>query len=260
MEDHPSFDRADYPLLGLRLESWTGLLFVSFDDEAAPLARQLESFPDLSRFRLGELSLVERRSYDVEANWKAVGENYGECYHCPLAHPHLNRVSDYRNAGRSFQGPFFNGGPMALNPDCNTMTLSGRTDRPTLTEVEDDRRSAHYFHLYPSLLLSVLPDFVLVHSLWPVDPGRTRVVCDWLFPAETVERDDFDPSDAVEFWDLTNRQDWELCARVQLGVRSRGHRPGPFNELEVCVRTFGRWYLDYMESSPGLGRNPSSTV
>ena len=37
----------------------------------------------------------------------------------------------------------------------------------------------------------------------------------------------FNPSDAVEFWDMTNRQDWHICEQGQLGVRSRVYRPGP---------------------------------
>lgn len=246
MERHAAFRRQDFPLLAVRLDSWMGLLFANLDRKAGPLADQLDGMPDLSRFRLGELRRVERKVYDVEADWKLIGENYGECYHCPLAHPHLNRVSDYRNVGWSFRGGFFNGGPMEINEGFNTLTMSGKTDRPPLTDLEEDHRRVHYYHLFPGTFLSVLPDYALVHTLWPVAAGKTRVVSDWLFPAATADAEGFDPSDAVEFWHLTNQQDWELCARVQLGIRSRGHRPGPYSELEGCVHTFDAWYRDYM--------------
>ncbi|HEX9731508.1 MAG TPA: aromatic ring-hydroxylating dioxygenase subunit alpha [Thermoanaerobaculia bacterium] len=246
MEKNACFRKDDFPLVSVRAESRTGLLFVNLDDGAPPLSRQLAGLPDLSRFRLGELRRVERLAYDVEADWKLVGENYGECYHCPLAHPHLNRVSDYRNVGWSFHGEFFNGGPMELNAGFNTLTMTGKTDRPPLTDREEDHRRVHYYHFFPGTFLSVLPDYALVHTLWPVAAGKTRVLTDWLFPDETVARDGFDASDAVEFWHLTNQQDWELCARVQLGIRSRGHRPGPYSELEGCVHTFDAWYQDYM--------------
>ena len=55
---------------------------------------------------------------------------------------------------------------------------------------------------------------------------------------------DFDPSDMVEFWDVTNRQDWKLCEGAQLGALSRGYRPGPYQPSEDCVHTFDRWYAD----------------
>jgi Rieske 2Fe-2S family protein len=55
-----------------------------------------------------------------------------------------------------------------------------------------------------------------------------------------VARAEFDPSFAVDFWDLTNRQDWAACEGVQRGLASRGYRAGPFGEDEDAVATFVR--------------------
>ena len=85
---------------------------------------------------------------------------------------------------------------------------------------------------------------MLVHTAWPLAPDRTRVVCEWLFTEAAVGAKDFDPSDVVDFWDLTNRQDWALCERTQAGVSSRGYRPGPYQSSEDCVHIFDRWYAD----------------
>lgn len=240
-EKKPGFERGEHGLVVLRLEEWMGFLFVTFDAQAPPLKEQLAGLPDLSRFPLAGLRLLEQRVYDVEANWKVLCENYGECYHCPLAHPQLNRVSDFRNVGWSVRGEFWNGGPMRLNDEFNTLSTSGRSDRPLLTEAPEDRGFVQYFHFYPGFFLSIAPDYAMTHTLWPLAPDRTRVVCDWLFP-EGVS----DASDVVEFWDLTNRQDWELCARVQQGTGSRGYLQGPYHDLELCVYTFDTWYLEFM--------------
>jgi Rieske 2Fe-2S family protein len=75
-----------------------------------------------------------------------------------------------------------------------------------------------------------------------VAPGRTRIVCEWLFTREAVSMPGFDPKDMVEFWDVTNRQDWTLCEGAQLGTASRGYRPGPYQPAEDCVHTFDDWY------------------
>lgn len=90
-------------------------------------------------------------------------------------------------------------------------------------------------------------DYVLTHTVWPLAVDRSSVVCEWFFAADEMERADFDPSDAVEFWDLTNLQDWKLCEGVQRGVRSRGHRPGRYQSQEDCVFFFDQWYLESME-------------
>jgi hypothetical protein len=48
----------------------------------------------------------------------------------------------------------------------------------------------------------------------------------------------FDPSDAVDFWDLTNRQDWAVCERQQEGTRSRSYVPGRYSLMEDMVHSF----------------------
>ena len=41
----------------------------------------------------------KRIDYDVAANWKAIVENYSECYHCPGVHPQLNQITPYNLGG-----------------------------------------------------------------------------------------------------------------------------------------------------------------
>ena len=53
----------------------------------------------------------------------------------------------------------------------------------------------------------------------------------------------FDPADAVDFWDLTNRQDWELSDRAQAGIASAGYRPGPYSHREDMLIAFDRWVV-----------------
>jgi Rieske 2Fe-2S family protein len=42
----------------------------------------------------------------------------------------------------------------------------------------------------------------------------------------------------VEFWDVTNRQDWAACESVQRGVSSPAYRPGPLGYQEGSVAHF----------------------
>ncbi len=38
-------------------------------------------------------------TYEVDANWKFIAENYSECYHCPGIHPQLNKLTPYDLGG-----------------------------------------------------------------------------------------------------------------------------------------------------------------
>jgi Rieske 2Fe-2S family protein len=138
---------------------------------------------------------------------------------------------------------------MDLASACTTMSLTGVTARPPIPGLSDrDHRSVYYYTVLPNLWLSLHPDYVMSHTIWPLDVGRTRVVCDWYFHPSAAQADGFDPSDAVEFWDLVNRQDWRACERVQAGIGSRGFLGGRFSDLEATIHTIdailARSYLE----------------
>ena len=51
--------------------------------------------PDARPLPAGRAGRGARIVYEVDANWKAIAENYSECLHCPGVHPELNRLSHY---------------------------------------------------------------------------------------------------------------------------------------------------------------------
>lgn len=43
--------------------------------------------------------------YNVKANWKLIFLNYCECYHCPVIHPNLAKLSPYRSFNQTDFNP-----------------------------------------------------------------------------------------------------------------------------------------------------------
>lgn len=74
----------------------------------------------------------------------------------------------------------------------------------------EDQGRVYYFARFPNMLLRLRPDYVILHTLCPQVPGRTQTRCQWLFDPVQNETPDFHPKDAVQFWDMTNRQDWQV--------------------------------------------------
>ncbi len=234
-------------LLPVESQVWEGFVFVALQPDGTSLADQLADLPGhVARFGMTDLRRARGIEYEVGANWKVIAENYSECYHCPGVHPQLNRLTPY-DQGRNLEsnGPWA-GGWMELVGDADTMSTDGathgRAPLPGLS-AEDERR-IHYFVLWPNLLLSLHPDYVMSHQVWPLDAERSRVMCQWLFHPETMARADFDPSDAVDFWDLTNRQDWRVCELQQQGTRSRAYVPGRYALMEDMVHAFDLMVAD----------------
>ena len=132
-------------------------------------------------------SSARREVYEVAANWKLIVQNYSECYHCPIIHPSLEKLSHYRDTENDLEeGPFL-GGPMRIGQEGGDLSRDGQRTAPPFPGVEGENlQRAFYYVLFPTLLLSVQPDFVLMHHLQRVAPNHTRIVCQWLFHPEAI--------------------------------------------------------------------------
>jgi len=232
-----SFDRSEFPLIEGNAAEWRGWVFVNASAHASPLAPHIGNLDEiLSAYEPERLSAAARSDYVVEANWKLLSENYHECYHCSSIHPELCRVTPIDSGVDLLPDGAWAGGTMELMDHAQTMSLTGESNGVVLRGLDDRRRrEVIYAQLFPNLLISAHPDYVMTHRLEPLSPGRTRVECEWLFPPEAYEREAFDPAYAVDFWDLTNRQDWAACESVQRGAGNRGFRPGPLSSRESTL-------------------------
>lgn len=242
------FRREDFPLHRAAVAEWEGFVWISLARDPEPFA---EAFAPLDgkwrAWNLPALVCLGRRTYDVAANWKLVIQNYSECYHCAPVHPALVRLSPPTSGGNDLtEGPFL-GGFMDVTEPGGSMTLSGRAcGVPVGPLAEADRQRVYYYVLVPNVLLSLHHDYVMVHTLWPQAPGRTRIECEWLFHPDTAVQPGFDPEDGIAFWDRTNREDWHVSELTQLGVASSRYVPGPYSAREAMAAAFDREYRRLM--------------
>src|SRR5689334_9830366 len=265
MDDVSGFDKADYSLVPANLGLWEGFIFVNLERNPGSLE---EWFAPLrgkfSHWNMPILQPAKRIEYDVRANWKLMFENYSECYHCPGVHPQLQKVSPYDSAENDLrEGPFL-GGFMKINRG-KSLTMSGNACALGITDSlrahdhaptrdrgkkrkneqeheQEGKKRIFYYSIFPNMLLSLHPEYVMVHQLWPQSPDRTLIVCDWLFHPDAFEQDNFKPEDAIEFWDMTNKQDWHVCELSQQGIASRAYQPGPFSSRESIPAAWDREY------------------
>jgi len=242
--------------------------FISLERWFAPLAGKF------SRWKSPTLRSAKRIEYDVRANWKLIFENYSECYHCLGVHPELSKISPYDSAENDLtEGPFL-GGFMRIAKG-RSLTMSGNAcalgiadasrvrdrapahNRNPSQKIEDDYDHEHehdgknrvfYYSIFPNMLLSLHPDYVMVHQLQPQSPEQTLILCDWFFHPEAFKHSDFDPDDAIEFWDMVNRQDWHVCELSQQGIASRAYQPGPYSSRESIPAAWDEYYLRRMKT------------
>ena len=195
--------------------------------------------------------MARRIDYDVRANWKLMFENYSECFHCSPVHPTLVKLSPADSGANDLTAGAFLGGYMEVKPDYGSLTLSGNACAVPVGDLHGkEQHRVYYYSIYPNMLLSLHPDYVMVHTFWPESPDRTRIECEWLFHPDAETLPGFNPDDGVDFWDRTNREDWHICELSQSGVASRAYTPGPYSPRESISAAFDREYLRTLDLTP----------
>jgi Rieske 2Fe-2S family protein len=243
MEEDPDFDRAEHGLHPVALTEWAGFIWLNLSDHPGSFAEQLGFYYDrFVRYQVETLKVGRTIEYDVKANWKLLVENFNECCHCGPAHPELSAQVPSFKAG--IVSGYLGGGAL-FEDGIESLTVTGKTNRPFFPGItEADRRNYYGMTLRPNVFLNLHPDYVLIHIMRPMAADRTKITCHWLFTPEAIAQPDFEPEGAVDFWDLVNRQDWEICELTQQGVRSKSYRDGGlYAPLERHIRGFNDYVL-----------------
>ncbi len=244
MADAKEFDRADFGLHPVAIATWRGFVFVNLDPHAPPLESTLGGLiRRAAPYPLERLRRAHRVTYDIAANWKLIVQNANECYHCPGVHPQLVKITPYRSGEEDLrQGPVF-GGWMDFVDGVTSATMSGTTPRATFPGLSaEDLRRVYYYVLYPGNFFSFFPDYVTFDWFLPMGPERTRLVFELY-----VDGRERDPAtDAMEFWETTNRQDWHICEMAHLGSKTAAYDQGRYSSEEEVVHLVDRYYLKRM--------------
>jgi len=248
----PGFDKTLFSLHPVGVACWGGFVFLHLTPAAAvPLAQQLGAIPGrTARYPLAELRIGHTIRYQAAANWKVLCENYNECYHCAGVHPELCAVVPaFRERGGAHLD-WERGIPH--RPGAYTFTSSGTTRRRAFPTLNDDERVRHKGELvYPNLFVSLACDHVAAFILEPKSATHTDITCHFLFEPYELAKGDFDHTDATEFWDLVNRQDWVICEAVQQGISSRVHEHGYYAPMEDFNLDIRRYVLERIGDALG---------
>ena len=252
-------DRGRYRLRQVHVATWEGLIWASLAGQPAPLDEQLRpqiefrlaDYRKFERYRLGELQVGARAEYDVAANWKLIYENFQECYHCRNIHPELvATIPQFKSPAIGTEG--YDAGGYAIAAERLSFSLTGQTVLPRLPGLlPADDRLFYGMVVLPNCFISLVSDHVIVHRFEPLAPDRTLAVCEWLFPAQTLEAGRSNVADAVALFGRVNEQDFAAAQWCQPNMSSRAYAGGGVlvpSEAPVISRYYN-WYLGLMEDT-----------
>jgi len=248
------FSREDYPLFPVEVATFGPVVFVSLDDDVAPLAEWLGDLPErLVGYDLDQWTVQATKDYDIGANWKLIAENFMEYYHLPWVHPKLAKVSRVEDHYR-WQGPGMYTGMI-------TTPISGDDPAwlalPPHSGIEGtDRESGRFILAFPNVAMALLPNHLFLMILEPRGPGRTYERTLTLTHPETVDTVGAAAAidDLQEFWDEVNIEDVDIVENVQVGISTPEYEGGRMcYRFEEPVHRFQNMIIDRMV---GLDRIP----
>ena len=259
-DDLDDFDLNDFGLVAVRMETWQGFVFVCLSRRrrrsSSGWATCRPTSPGSTSPGCASRTPSLRGRHELEVHRRELQRVLPLPGHPPAAQqadalrPRWRLRPDRAVAGR-LDGARRNAETMAIDGGHR----GGRPAIPGMTPI--DERRIYYYLVWPMTFLSIHPDYLLVHRLEPAGPAHTRIICQWLFEPDTIAAPGFDPSDAIAFWDLTNRQDWHVCELQQRGTRSQSWTAGRYSNQEPSVHAFDLMAVDRYAND---GMNSQRTV
>ena len=250
MDQTVAFDRARYGLSALRLESWAGFLFVTFDPEAESLMAYLGDMPEqFESYNFGDMAVTRRTEYTLACNWKLYAENTVEDYH--TAYVHRGSIGNQECVLEETRG---NWDAVFMKSDATVAVLPGEsTPLPHVATLRGRPAHGTYFTLiYPNTTFGSTQDCMWWLTVNPEGPDRSRLSIGTCFPRSTVALPRF--AAAVERyyhrWDTSIPEDNWIGEAQQAGLRSVLRGTGPLSWKEPMVHRIANWVLDRVLDSP----------
>jgi choline monooxygenase len=250
MDKTLNFNKADYGLSSIAIDTWGNFLFINFDKNPEPLKKHLGDLPEkLAPYRLENMALARRKSFQMDCNWKLFVENAKESYHIGTVHrATINQYASAKAAGywvEKATGDYVvtfaqHEGSMAL--------LKGARGFPTIESLEGHREAGGTYAplIYPSTYLACTIDCAWYLEMHPISASKTYMVHGALFPRDRLDRPDFEEvaKNYYHRWDVTIEEDILASVRQQRGLETPFAPPGRFSHREPLVHEIDNWILD----------------
>ena len=248
MEKTEDFDKKQYGLKELRLDVFGNFIFINLDGQAEPLLDYLGDFPEImASYKLDNLRLTRKATYDVACNWKVHIENAMEEYHLPTVH---KATIDFKEMEHSAAPTSENWTDIREHHDGNTRALLQEDLEHQLPHIPGlEGRAAggtNYVSLNPSTMLGMTLDCVWYLEIQHNDPHSMTVVAGACFPEETIARPDFEEKVQYYYkrWDKSLQEDNDIAEVQQLGLKSPFVEPGRLSHLEPIVTDLAQWWVN----------------
>jgi Rieske 2Fe-2S family protein len=245
MKESEGFALCDQRMQPIRLETWSGNVFASFDPGGSPLAEHLREFEkDFAFLQMERCRLGNRIELDLACNWKFVHENLMDFYHVGTLHAKTFggkfawQDDQVQLGSRGAISIFYDAGPPTPKAEPLLGKMPWLEDRPVSFSCTG--------FLPPNCTLFGRIDCVRLMIAWPHGPHRSRTIIYHLFPEEFFARPGFTETLKVyrDYQLQVLEEDRSMLESMQLAMASPSYRPGRMSTLEKPLHHYLNGYIE----------------
>ncbi|MCR9132142.1 MAG: Rieske 2Fe-2S domain-containing protein [bacterium] len=209
------FDEKNFGLEPVELSFWDGLIFARIESGGPDLLQIVEGISDrISPISMEKLQFYKEIVYDINCNWKVYVDNYLEGYHIPIVHPELANLLDYKNYVTEAY-PWY------------SLQYSPFRGEDNVYQTEEGE--AFYYFLFPNMMLNILPGRLQVNLVEPVSTNRCKVYFWYFYDDLSAKESTGIIKDDLEYSEVIQQEDIEICEAVQRGLQSKAYDKGRFS-------------------------------
>jgi phenylpropionate dioxygenase-like ring-hydroxylating dioxygenase large terminal subunit len=240
----PGLDRSRHGLMKVRSHIMAGFVFVCLQGDAPPPSQawgdMLDDFLPYQFEKMVPLAPMYHEHWNVD--WKVAMDNYLESYHVPIGHPGLSRMftPDYDDQLNLPTGVARGIGWLlpTRSPKWSEGHYAAMVEGLTTHLPEPNRKCWRFYSMLPNLGIDVFPDQMDFFQVLPNGPGKCTIRGGTYGLA-----DDRREMRILRYLNArinrqVQREDEDLCNRVQRGLASSFYQPGPLSTHETCVLQF----------------------
>ena len=243
------FDEAGFAghgLLPLRVETWAGLVFVTYSETVVGLHQWLGNIPaQFAAFAAVDLACTRRVQYNVACNWKLLLENALEAYHTGSVH--RDTLGQQSSKPALAQGSWTG---LVVESDASVAVLPGEhAGLEAFAESALGRIGGTVFTVvYPNSQVVFAHDCLWWLRVEPRGVDHCTLELGSCFARAETRKPSFEQwaSAYYERWDRATPEDNRIAELQQIGQAAEMRPAGPFAATEHAVHAFDRWLVHKM--------------
>ncbi|MGG1679666.1 aromatic ring-hydroxylating dioxygenase subunit alpha [Neobacillus sp. NRS-1170] len=211
----------------VKIEVLQSMIFINLNPDAGPMAETYGDFmASLEKYTfLDSLKKIRVTQRVIDANWKAVVDNYLECDHCKIAHPEFSKTFDMKNYHIDLHDNF----------SCQYSELTNKSK-------EDQGDHANFYWVWPNLMVSIYPGKegnMTTSQIIPLSADKTLAIYSYYFKSDEISEEQ---EELIRFVDQVREEDFDLVELLQKGFHTNAFKYGVYSPTEYALKYFHNLY------------------